>query len=473
MSWTSDWSRMGESIPAHAGEPHVEYGYFGSIPAHAGEPAWAPYRAPAMTVYPRPRGGTGWHLGSNRELARVYPRPRGGTLCPWPFTTVYPRPRGGTAEGTLRRPEQYMGLSPPTRGNQGDILSGLHLVSDSPVYPRPRGGTRELREHLARIIIGVYPRPRGGTSLNWSVLLIIAPVYPRPRGGTGGCERGTSMAILGLSPPTRGNLCDTTRSTKHPGNAGRRSIPAHAGEPSLTCCQQWTCTGSIPAHAGEPDSCQGGLSPPTPYRPSWGCYGLSPPTRGNLSTTWASRNRVYPRPRGGTSTELAVRRRSSGVYPRPRGGTRGSLRAQSPCADAGLSPPTRGNQWLVYDGLVHRRSIPAHAGEPNRPASVHTAFADGGLSPPTRGNLCSADLRRRVWRSIPAHAGEPPSELAQAVEGPIGLSPPTRGNHGATGPVDTCGRSIPAHAGEPYPNIRPDAPIGVYPRPRGGTLSRQ
>ena len=151
-------------------------------------------------------------------------------------------------------------------------------------------------------------------------------VYPRPRGGTVG-TRSSGDKGKGLSPPTRGN------------RPPPRPLPF--------------AVGSIPAHAGEPKSCR----------------------------RVSARNRVYPRPRGGTTVKSLSKR---GV--------------------SGLSPPTRGNRVPFHRARKYRRSIPAHAGEPRR-ARGHTgrarvyprprggtghgdADADPihGLSPPTRGN---------------------------------------------------------------------------------------
>ena len=214
---------------------------------------------------------------------------------------------------------------------------------------------------------------------------------------------------------------------------------------------------SIPAHAGEPDA-----------------FGRK---RG--------RRRVYPHPRGGTAFARP---------PRPR------LR--------GLSPPTRGNPYRVLYGLVRKRSIPAHAGEPTTSHAARGRFAvyprprggtatfvralrvAAGLSPPTRGNRGQPDRERVRRGSIPAHAGEP-SPVPQGEEGAavyprprggtsraliraqraLGLSPPTRGNPYAIPLTRWLGRSIPAHVGEPSRAIRKPFTSGVYPRPRGGTAA--
>ena len=256
-------------------------------------------------------------------------------------------------------------------------------------------------------------------------------VYPRPRGGTA-VGIPYQRAIRGLSPPTRGNLLQ-----RRVRDGRRRSIPAHAGEPR-----------------------------------------------------WIRRSRADNR-----------------VYPRPRGGT--TIFAFSRAQARGLSPPTRGNLAGRAHSGAPRRSIPAHAGEPPyqtlsprsgavypRPRGGTYCKAcgrrlQGGLSPPTRGNQIAAPVPALSSGSIPAHAGEPdhleeignihrvyprPRGGTVADRSPAGavrgLSPPTRGNRPYQRIRRVRRRSIPAHAGEPpsRSGARPSA--AVYPRPRGGTDSR-
>ena len=131
------------------------------------------------------------------------------------------------------------------------------------------------------------------------------------------------------------------------------------------------------------------------------------------------------------------------VYPRPRGGTPASMGFN--LAGWGLSPPTRGNHRGNHDGESPRRSIPAHAGEPE------TTRADASgrrVYPRPRGGTA----RRRE------DAGDR-----------HGLSPPTRGNRTAVRAAPLSVRSIPAHAGEPNARRSRYRPLEVYPRPRGGT----
>ena len=132
--------------------------------------------------------------------------------------------------------------------------------------------------------------------------------------------------------------------------------------------------GSIPACAGEP--------------------------RKNVNRS--GRRTVYPRVCGGTITHHATR-----------------------CARRGLSPRVRGNRSAVRPGQETSRSIPACAGEPNRPrcpASPRRVYprvcggtgldpwrrqSSWGLSPRVRGNREGAAGEGRTERSIPACAGEP------------------------------------------------------------------
>ena len=115
----------------------------------------------------------------------------------------------------------------------------------------------------------------------------------------------------------------------------------------------------------------------------------------------------------------------------------------------------------------------------------------GGLSPPTRGNPRRAACRRSFPRSIPAHAGEPLSSasrwgtfgvyprprggtmsMSMSMSASLGLSPPTRGNRPRAILVVRAGGSIPAHAGEPKFWRGHGDSRSVYPRPRGGTELR-
>ncbi len=172
------------------------------------------------------------------------------------------------------------------------------------------------------------------------------------------------------------------------------------------------------------------------------------------------------------------------VDPRARGGAR--RRTSSAMSRRGRSPRTRGSPEPGRAALVHRGSIPAHAGEPSCPAALparlevdprarggagqgqREGVQDGGRSPRTRGSHGARSVQQAEGRSIPAHAGEPsPGTSARSCPGVDprarggargrgarrqrdgGRSPRTRGSLGNRNHAVIWRRSIPAHAGEP------------------------
>ena len=274
------------------------------------------------------------------------------------------------------------------------------------VYPRPRGGTGFIRR-LPSSSSGSIPAHAGEPPLP-RLLPLSQAVYPRPRGGTP-ITNHTCRSVNGLSPPTRGNRLYTSSPSSSSG-----SIPAHAGEPPLPRL--------LPLSQAVYPRPRGGT--PITNHTCRSVNGLSPPTRGEPALFVVSIFflRVYPRPRGGTG---------------PR---------QSPTSwPAGLSPPTRGNPFCIPFTPARRRSIPAHAGEPQ-----HTV---------------TAQTLRRVY---PRPCGGTSCGALRDV-GYKGLSPPTRGNRCRPAATSSGGRSIPAHAGEPGVGAGVPAISWVYPRPRGGT----
>ena len=355
------------------------------------------------------------------------------------------------------------GLSPPTRGNLCESSSLL----------------------TARRSIPAHAGEPASSSPNTTA----AAVYPRPRGGTDGAIENNKISD-GLSPPTRGN-----RVRAPAGTSRRRSIPAHAGEPSScdTCRSRW-------AVYPRP---RGGTSVDNSLNRMR--EGLSPPTRGNppLGETAPPPARSIPAHAGEPSAPRpAVAQRE--VYPRPRGGT--AFRRGRDSSAGGLSPPTRGNLHVADAALRVWRSIPAHAGEPTstipprilgrvypRPRGgtvdrTHNDVVAQGLSPPTRGNHLAGGAGALRLGSIPAHAGEPSAMRRLAAAPRVyprprggtrfrhftplsrrGLSPPTRGNPPRRAPRGANARSIPAHAGEPLGTAAQHEKRRVYPRPRGGT----
>ena len=240
-----------------------------------------------------------------------------------------------------------------------------------------------------------------------------------------------------------------------------------------------------------------------------GSRGLSPPTRGNRPSRVQNHERQGSIPaHAGEPASTAPRIGKRRVYPRPRGGTVSEMAI--PTTTEGLSPPTRGNHSGGRRDNREQGSIPAHAGEPvpvtdrwdevsvyPRPRggtgfSGENLSRKKGLSPPTRGNRHDADPIYSWERSIPAHAGEPGEGLAGGgtsgvyprprggtarTRKPVlpadGLSPPTRGNRGIPGGHEDRHGSIPAHAGEPWMVSSESGAPRVYPRPRGGTLAER
>ena len=339
-----------------------------SIPAHAGEPSRRKSAARSIAVYPRPRGGTVESQRGDRSPNGLSPPTRGNRVTAGfiryaarsipahagepkagekklYLRRVYPRPRGGTErESVTSSPDS--GLSPPTRGNR-------RAPTPTPI------AMRSIPAHA-----GEPPRSRP--------IPCRRPVYPRPRGGTFS-SAAFHAAYSGLSPPTRGN-----RLTDDKADAGSRSIPAHAGEPSWGRTSGGACR-VYPRPRGGTASRR---------RTAAMAAGLSPPTRGNHSVS------VQPPSGFGSIPAHAgepLGRTNEGnpqwVYPRPRGGTRPS--GLRPPSYGGLSPPTRGNQSDACLSVRDNGSIPAHAGEPapNAPRPLHSQVYPrprGGTNRPRR-----------------------------------------------------------------------------------------
>ena len=177
--------------------------------------------------------------------------------------------------------------------------------------------------------------------------------------------------------------------------------------------------------------------------------------------------------------------RTARVYPRVCGGT--NLREVLYYRLSGLSPRVRGNRGCAVDLWIHKRSIPACAGEPDPRRQWHP---QSSVYPRVCGEPPAYTIHGNFLRSIPACAGEPPTltlrtfvlrvyprvcggtcAALRAVANTEGLSPRVRGNQGVSlfGPFGN--RSIPACAGEPIGIYRQDEPGKVYPRVCGGTHS--
>ena len=275
-------------------------------------------------------------------------------------------------------------------------------------------------------------------------------------------------------------------------------------------------TRSIPARAGEPGHPPGVLQQGGVYPRACGgteCVsrvfqrevGLSPRVRGNRLNQPGEQNveRSIPARAGEPENEIPVGSPHA-VYPRACGGTKIQERINR--LGEGLSPRVRGNLRREHPHGCGIGSIPARAGEPERPTrrkasgpvypracggtgtTPPSAKPGSGLSPRVRGNLLVAVAQNLIHRSIPARAGEPPRETSltpacavypRACGGTIamcggsiilpGLSPRVRGNRRVT--AFTLGHrgSIPARAGEPHATTPLSGRRAVYPRACGGT----
>ena len=214
----------------------------GSIPAYAGEPIRRIGDGRVQSVYPRVCGVTssmlcGAALGAGSIPAYagepnvrvrvpghvpVYPRVCGGTLLRWGMIAV------------------LQGLSSRMRGNRRECPPPLRQVGSIPAYAgKPSFSSRAMSS------IKVYPRVCGGTQRN----------------------ELTRKHVNGLSPRVRGN-----RHKRKPPSPQSGSIPACAGEPTLTHMSQ-------SAQRVYPRVCGGTL---TLRLAAAMCNGLSPRVRGNL-----------------------------------------------------------------------------------------------------------------------------------------------------------------------------------------------
>ena len=215
---------------------------------------------------------------------------------------------------------RYGGLSPHMRGNPDDPQARQRTLGSIPAHA---GEPRRWRKCTAAC--GVYPRTCGGTGVkaaNRDLQRGLSPhmrgkplqprsdkirlmVYPRTCGGTRD-RRRVICAGIGLSPHMRGN-----QQLAHPAFLQRRSIPAHAGEPT-------GCPPIRRRNAVYPRTCGGthqSVSRPIHVN------GLSPHMRGNPLVCWpgSSGSWVYPRTCGGTSLPTSLTSSLWGLSPHMRG----------------------------------------------------------------------------------------------------------------------------------------------------------
>ena len=359
-----------------------------------------------------------------------------------------------------------MGPSPLTRGSH-DAEPGRVAVLRS--IPAHAGQPRAL------------PRRGGG-----------ARVHPRSRGAARppGEHRGGRS---GPSPLTRGSHAAEVLAV-----ARRRSIPAHAGQP--------TVMGLLMVFAPVHPRSRGAAS--RPRRSPTRRRGPSPLTRGSHRQVLLTHAvlRSIPAHAGQPipPEKLSARGR---VHPRSRGAA-AAVKTTS-ASTSGPSPLTRGSRGDFGGSTEDRGSIPAHAGQPaprasGRPGeavhprsrgaaddSARVGFPIVGPSPLTRGSPLQDSQHGDCVRSIPAHAGQPsppPPSAARArvhprsrgaagsavtlATGETGPSPLTRGSLVWAGPARKLRGSIPAHAGQPGSESGATSSEGVHPRSRGAAEAK-
>ena len=333
----------------------------GSIPAHAGKACRARVRSAPARVDPRARGEGDATVTRALVQRGRSPRTRGRLGCglaavqhvgsipahagkaPAPHARrfgvrVDPRARG---EGTERAyvSERYQGRSPRTRGRPGGNAGRGHVLGSIPAHagkagprsrelpltrvdPRARGegapvprffdhaGGRSPRTRGRLLQPRVFLRPPGsipahaGKAGAIRVENATGGVDPRAR-GEGLLETARANSDWGRSPRTRGRR----REPRHR-NAGRGSIPAHAGK------ARWRSCGRA-ARRVDPRARGEGLD--TPVRATV-ATGRSPRTRGRRRRGVLRLTRVGSIPaHAGKATRAAPRPTAMRVDPRARG----------------------------------------------------------------------------------------------------------------------------------------------------------
>ena len=323
-----------------------------SIPAGAGEPRSCYASTYQAMVYPRGCGGTPLPFWAVTEERGLSPRVRGnrigwlgmetrGRSIPagagepenssrWiPPLRVYPRGCGGTF-GIFASPTGGKGLSPRVRGNR--IKYSENGTWGGSI---PAGAGEPLIRKWTIESLRVYPRGCGGTLTTGEI-----PLLP-----------------FGLSPRVRGNPSIIPAEV-----CQDRSIPAGAGEPSLSLFP-------VPADAVYPRGC-GGTTTATARRLL--NQGLSPRVRGNPESIPRSVGAYRSIPAGAGEPQRRLKNGNQPrVYPRGCGGTRRCTKP--PRWTRGLSPRVRGNQRRGQCRRAESGSIPAGAGEPHTSAGMIAA----------------------------------------------------------------------------------------------------
>ncbi len=328
------------------------------------------------------------------------------------FRTGHLRVGGGT-EGPVQRVLDRRGPSPRGRGNPTEAALPAPCRGAIPAWAGEPGDLHEVFE------------PERG--------------HPRVGGGTTRRRRRRGMRD-GPSPRGRGNQTSAPMA-----RAGRRAIPAWAGEPPMRSRRR-PCGGGHPRVGGGTirghPRVGGGTVKTSP--PQLQDDGPSPRGRGNRHEggahhlalgaipAWAGE------PRAARSTRTARR-----GHPRVGGGTRANR--CPPITIVGPSPRGRGNRAPGGERAPVDRAIPAWAGEPRH----------GGV-----GEACATG-HPRVGGGTGRRTS--PEQIA------AGPSPRGRGNPCERGADQGAGGAIPAWAGEPRHRIRPVGDFGGHPRVGGGT----
>ena len=323
-----------------------------SIPACAGEAHRIFRRSNRYRVYPRVCGGSaaGRSVGSAfRGLSprvrgkrprwrrrgcgrRSIPACAGEAVGGWPSgcrRAVYPRVCGGS-RGRASRQMLNAGLSPRVRGKLGNHRWSLSSAGSIPAC----AGEAPFR-CFGRIRRRVYPRVCGGSCC-------------------GGCCGGGGF---GLSPRVRGKLRVGAGLL-----AGHRSIPACAGEAPVR--PRWpagpgvyprVCGGS---HCGRPARfVQEGLSPRVRGKPPDGGRGMAgrrsiPACAGEAPTAHFTKSvtKVYPRVCGGSRIYAEPVSLCRGLSPR----VRGKPRRPRPRRPRRRSIPACAGEAARSAGVAHR-----------------------------------------------------------------------------------------------------------------------
>ena len=315
-------------------------------------------------------------------------------------------------------------------------------------------------------------------------------VYPRVCGGSISAVQCAAVA-RGLSPRVRG-----IRRIRSSSSSMMRSIPACAGDPQ----RRVSSNRNLRVY---PRVCGGSARRPARPRSQ---AGLSPRVRGIRAEI--DENLLPLRSIPACAGDPLLRHYApliSAVYPRVCGGS--SSPSLAGASSGGLSPRVRGILADIVEDLRGRGSIPACAGDPERPvcgggaATVYPRVCGGspspsqalarasGLSPRVRGIPRRPLSATPKPRSIPACAGDPPRPRRRIAKRRVyprvcggshaahyrqrqsrGLSPRVRGIHVNAASLFSPMGSIPACAGDPWSLRGRRLMSGVYPRVCGGSL---